>query len=303
MTVSHEQTVPVTSRISIPNARAVGIVQFTNMGPDEITIPAGTVVATNTLVRFATLNTTRLPAGRDGMVEVKIEALEAGRGGNVDRGAIRVIEGTLGLSARVSNPEPTTGGGNANVTGATEEDRSDLRERVLEELGRIAKEQIRVNIGENDLLIADTLKVGEIQREDYSPPIGEAGADLTLSMQAEFMAGYLLAEDLKLLAASSVTASIPQGFSPVGTLTFSPIETPITDDTGITRFPLQASQSIRRNLDMMQAFNLIRGRDAQTAAAALKSVLLLQSDPQITITPSWWKWLPLMPFNISMEIK
>ena len=189
------------------------------------------------------------------------------------------------------------------MTGATEEDRADLRERVLEELGRIAKEQIHLNIGENDLLIADTLKVGEIQREDYSPPPGKAGADLTLSMQAEFMASYLLAEDLKLLAASSVTASIPQGFSPIGTLTFSPIETPITDETGITRFPLQASQSIRRNLDMMQAFNLIRGRDAQTAAAALKSVLLLQSDPQITITPSWWKWLPLMPFNISMEIK
>ena len=303
MTVSNERTLVVSGVISVPRSKASGIVQFTNSGAEEILIPAGTVVATNTLIRFVTMNEVRLPANGDEVVEVEIEAVEAGGNGNVDANTITIVEGTLGLSVKVTNPEPATGGANEDVTGPTDEDRSSLREQTMNELRSIAEEQIRAALGAGDLYLADTLQLVNIQSEEFSIPAGERGSELTLSLQAEYSAHYILAEDLETLAASAVAASIPQGFSSQGEMTLSPLETPFTDSTGITRFPLQASQATLKNINLSQVFNLIRGRDIDRAVSAVKEAFSLQNEPEIRITPSWWKWLPLVPFNISVEVK
>ena len=303
VTASEEQTVDIKSRVSVPKEKAAGIVQFTNLGSDEISIPAGTVVATNKLVRFVTLNETLLPAGVDEVVEVKVEAFAAGESGNVDAGSISIIEGTLGLSAKVTNLEVITGGSDVEVLGATEEDRAALRDSVLAGLKGLAESQIRSQIGSGDFFIGDTLVMKDVLNEEFSPPDGQEGSTLTYSVEAEFTANYILEEDLKALATSSVMASIPQGFSPTGEMTLNPLEAPFTDASGITRFPLQATQSTLRDVNIMHVFNLIRGRNAQKAAATVKEVLSLQNEPHITITPSWWKWLPLIPFNISVEVK
>ena len=301
--VEKEETVVVTSRVSIPQTKAKGVVQFTNLGSQDITIPAGAVVMTDTLIRFATLNETRLPSGTNGIVEVRIEALEAGMQGNVTAETIKVIEGPLGLSATVTNLEPTIGGTNADVPGATEEDRVNLRDAVLKLLRVKAEEEIRARIGAEDLLILDTLDILEIQREEFTPPAGKAAANLTFSVQAEVKANYILADDLKRLASSSVSASIPAGFSPSGEMTFDLLDAPVTDLSGVTSFRLQASQTSLREIDLMEVYNLIRGRSPQAATMAAQEALSLQNEPQIAVTPSWWPWLPLIPFNISVEVK
>ncbi|NOH03982.1 MAG: hypothetical protein HND47_19445 [Chloroflexi bacterium] len=53
----------------------------------------------------------------------------------------------------------------------------------------------------------------------------------------------------------------------------------------------------------MQVFNLIRGREPQSALTELQNAFAMRQPPQIVITPSWWRWLPLIPFNISVEVK
>ncbi len=303
MTVSNERSLLLTNFISMPKTKAAGVIRFTNLGANEMIVPAGTVVATNTLIRFSTANEVKLPPGPDEFVEVRVEALEAGNQGNVDANTITTIEGELGLLAKVTNLEPTTGGTNEDVHGATDDDRSKLREEVLGELQSIAGKQIRSSLGAGDLYLSDTLKVVSIQHEEFSPPAGQAGDSLLLSMQAEFTAEYILAEDLKTLAASAVTASIPAEFSPNGEMSLTPLDAPITDAAGITRFSLQASQATLRNLDLMQVFNLVRGRDVRSAAVAVKEAFSLQNEPEIRVAPSWWRWLPLIPFNISVEVK
>jgi hypothetical protein len=190
VTVEVEQSKAVAGQVSIPQNKARGVAQFTNLTADEVTIPAGTVVSAAPSIRFVTLNETRLPAGVDEIVEVRIEAVEAGSAGNVEVGAVQFVEGSLGLSMTVSNPEPLTGGTDVKGIGANETDRERLRESVLQEVQRTAEEQIRSQIGTNDLLLTETLEITEILREE----------------------------------------------------------------------------------------------------------------PQIVITPSWWKWLPLIPFNLSVEV-
>jgi hypothetical protein len=178
-----------------------------------------------------------------------------------------------------------------------------LRDAVLRLLRVKAEEEIRANIGTEDLLILDTLDILEIQREEFTPPAGIAAANLTFSVQAEVTAHYILADDLKRLASSSVSASIPAGFSPSGEMTFDLLDTPVTDPSGVTNFRLQASQTSLRDIDLMQVYTLTRGHSPQAAVIEVKEALSLQNEPQITVTPSWWPWLPLIPFNILVEVK
>ena len=305
LTLSHQKTVLVTSQVTIPKDKAKGVAQFKNLGPDEISIPAGTVVVAEGTpsIRFVTLNDTLLPGGVDKIVEVRIEALEAGAHANLETGVIERVEGPLGLSMIVSNPEPTIGGTDTKMIGPNENDRTTLRESLLKELATMAEEQARQQLGVTDLLLNDTLQMKDIQHEEFSPPAGEAGGSLWLSIQAEFTADYILAEDLKALAASSVTASIPQGFSPFGEMTFNLLDEPITDSTGVTHFRLQAAQTALREVNTLQVFNLIRGASSEQAKTKLQQALGLREEPQIALTPSWWKWLPLIPFNLSVEVK
>lgn len=301
--ISAERTVTVTSQIAIPKSKAKGVAQFTNLEQSELTIPAGTVIATEALVRFVTLNDTRLPAGADEIVEVQIEALEAGSQGNVEADAIQFIEGPLGLSATVTNPENTSGGADTKVIGASEEDRTALRELVLEDLLAVAESQLHSQIETNDLLLTDTLEIVEITSEDYSPPEIEASTSLTLSMQADVSVLYISVDDLDQLASSSLSASVPEGFGVFGEMEFDLLDTPVTDASGVTYFQLQASQTALRNVDVSQVFNLIRGLTPMQAQTELRNSLALRQDPQIVMTPSWWKWLPLIPFNLLVEIK
>jgi len=303
MTVSSEGTLNVTSQIAIPKNKAKGLAQFTNLGQDEMIIPAGTVLMTESLTRFVTLTETRLPAGVDEKVDVRIEAVGAGSQGNVDAASITMIEGKLGLSVAVSNPGPTIGGSDMELTGASADDRARLRASVMETLLQTAEQQMRASIGKDDILLVDTLEIGEVQREDFAPPEGEAGAAVTLSLQAEFTARYILAAELKQLVEASLKASIPQGFSPFGELTFNLLDAPVTDTAGVTHFQLEAAQTSLGDVDAMRVFNLVRGHRLTQAKEELKNALHLRQQPQVTITPSWWKWLPLIPFNVSVEVR
>jgi hypothetical protein len=302
VTMNREISMPVTSQINVPKSKAKGAAQFINLGEAEVFIPAGTAVSTESLVHFITLNDVRLPGGVGETVEVQIEALDGGSKGNVDADRIRFLEGPLGLSAAVTNSEPTTGGTDARMIGAGSEIREALRQDLLAELRNAAEDQIRASIGADDLLLPG-LEILEIQREEFIPPPGEPGTTLTLSMQAEFSGRYILAEDLKRLAITPLNASVPPGFFPVGDWTFDLLDAPVTGADGVTRFRLRAKQTALRSVDVIRALELIRGREPREARSALMTRFSLREPPQITLTPSWWKWLPLIPFNISVEVK
>ncbi len=303
VTVEAEQSKMATGEIALPKTKAKGVAQFKNLTTGEVVIPAGTVVGTATNVRFATLGEARLPAGLDKIVEVRIEALEAGSKGNVDAGAVVFVEGALGLSVAVTNPEPTTGGADAKAIGASDADREQLRDAVIKELRQAALDQIRAQIEAEDLLLADTLESGEIMFEEFSPPAGEAGKTLTLKMRAQFSALVISHSDLERLARLTLAAAIPAGFEPADAARFDLLSTPVADASGVVHFPLKAEQTALRKVDTFRVFSLVRGHAPRAAKAELMNAFPLREEPQIVLTPPWWKWLPLIPFNLSVEIE
>ncbi len=300
------QTEQVTSRLSIPQDKAHGFARFTNLTQSDLMIPAGTTVFSigpNTK-RFVTVNNTHIIGPVNSTVEVPIEAVEAGASGNLPANSIQVIDGRIGLSSSVTNPVATSGGSDRLVIAPSADDRTRVRQALLERLASQAQKSIVNSIGPKDLLLKDTLKSGRILEESYDPPAGQTGSLLNLRMRVEFGSQYVKADELSQLSQASMDPSIPEGFVLIpGTFQFHLADTPLLDESGASHFNLLAEQILRRQVDVRQANSVVRGQWPNAAARILKSRFSLAESPIISTKPSWWPWLPLIPFRISFIIE
>lgn len=300
------KSVTVSSHIPVPQTNARGVARFHNLTQAEVEIPSGTVVYTldDPPARFATLNSTRLTAGLDQIVEVPIEALDAGAAGNVAADAIQAIEGSLGLMTTVSNPEPTGGGSDTTAVGPTADDRFLLRENLSDEMARQAGDELRASLSADDILLIDTLAVSQILEETYNPPVGAQGTRLSLTLRQEFTVLVVSTRDLTELAEASLKAAAPQGFSPVpDSLNFQSVTRPITDAEGVTRWQVKAERRLFRSVDTARVLQLVLGRTAEQARAETLHIQDFAADPEIHLNPDWWPWLPLIPLRIQVVIE
>jgi hypothetical protein len=208
------------------------------------------------------------------------------------------------LLITVTNAEPATGGSDRMTDAATEADLARLREDLLTELETQALKEMEATLTTSDQIFSDTLKVEQILDEIYEPPLGQPGREVVLSMQVEFTASYASGEDLTELASTVLNASLPEGFvATQAPLEFEPLTPHLTDKDGITRWSVCISRQIERQLDVGKIIPLVQGRNMALATTHLKDNLDLTDAPEIRLTPDWWPWLPLIPFNINVETR
>jgi hypothetical protein len=303
--VSAEQSLAIVSEIAVPNSKAQGIARFSNLSQGEVNIPAGAMISTtgDHPVRFITLHETLLPAGVDEFVDVPIEALHPGASGNMPAKSVVVVEGPLGLSVSVINPNLISGGTDSKLIGATEDDRGRLREVVMDNMRRDAESKLRAQISSADMLLQDTFEVSQAGEETFDPAPGQPGKTLNLKMKAEYSARFISGEDLKQLSTATLDLSIAQGFEAFDAVVFKPGTDPATDSLGVTHFDLDVTRTSLRKMDEVQVFSIVRGRKPDLIKDALTIHLSLRKDPDIVLNPSWWPWMPLIPFNISIYIR
>jgi len=300
-----EQSLAIGSQISVPKAKAQGVVRFINLSQAEVNIPQRTVVISSggDAVRFVTLHETNLPAGLNQFVDVPIEAVAAGLQGNADAGVITIVEGGLGLSVTVTNPEPIEGGTEIKTTGPTSADRARLRNVMMQNLQRDAEEQMRVSLAGDDIILPDTLLVSEVKNEAYDPGEGQPGKSLKLAMEVEFAARYVSGGDLGRLTLSSLDSLLPVDFDAAELPALEPVAKPVTDSEGVTHFELSVTRRLLHKINFADVFTLTRGRSLETAGSKLAEGLPLREPPRIELTPSWWPMMPLIPFSLSVEMK
>jgi hypothetical protein len=53
-------------------------------------------------------------------------------------------------------------------------------------------------------------------------------------------------------------------------------------------------------MNVAHVTRLVMGLGASEAQSLLDKNLPLQSDPKIALTPSWWPWVPIVPFRIEV---
>ena len=298
--VEGEQTVIVTGEGVIPQSKAKGVVEFRNLTQQEVTIPAGTVVQSES-ARFVTTEEGVVDAGVGKKLDVAIEAVNGGIAGNVDAETINVIEGRLGLSLSVTNLEPVTGGRELPSVQASDADRERVKESLTEILDEDAREKILSEMSSGDMLFEKTMTASQILSEEYDLPPGAAGTSLTLSMRVEYSVQYASASDLTELATLAMNASLPSGFSQApGTLTTKPITTPFVGEDGSVRWTMRVERRIVQEVNPAQVTQMIQGRSLRSAQSLLNENLPLANAPVITLSPSWWQWIPILPFRISV---
>jgi hypothetical protein len=299
--VEGTESVVVTGEGVTPQSKARGVVIFRNLTQQAVSVPAGTVVRTEDNIRLATIRGGEVTAGVDEMLQLPVEAVESGRAGNVEAETIVIVEGRLGLSLSVTNPEPLTGGREVASVQASDRDRERAKEALMETLEEEARAQLSDELETGDILFEDTFAVSQIVSEVYDPPAGAAGTKLTLTMQVEFSTLYASASDLTELAGLALNASLPSGFAATSAeLTLKPVTEPILNDDGFTRWTVRAERQIVQQVSPSQVTQMIQGIGARRAQNLLETSLPLAKAPEVYLSPSWWPWVPIVPFRISV---
>ena len=295
------QTVIVTGEGIVPQSKAKGMVEFRNLTQQAVTVPAGTVVQTIDNIRFVTTEEGAVDAGVGKKIELPIEAVEGGVAGNLDAETIDAIEGRLGLSLSVTNLEPTAGGRELSSVQASDADHARVKKLLLKSLEDTAREQLVQELKAGDLLFENTLSVSQTLSEEYDPPAGAAGTKLTLTMQLEFSVQYAAGSDLTELATLAMDASLPAGFiaaSPA--LTVKPVTNPSLAKDGSLHWTMSAERKIVQSFDAAKVTQWVLGYGVRKAQSNLEKNLPAASSPTLQLSPSWWPWVPTVPFRISV---
>jgi hypothetical protein len=294
----------VTGRVPVPQTKAQGIVTFRNLTEEAVIIPTGTMLTSTGLpgMRFLTVEQGKLPGELTATIDIPIEADSAGVVGNVDAETILAIEGNLGLFVTVTNAEPTSGGTDRLTNAATETDLASLRTNLLEELEEQALEEIKSLLAQDDQVFPDTLKIEQVIEENYNPPLGQPSSQVSLDLRVEFSASYVTGEDLTELASTVLNTSLPDEFIATGTpITFESLNSPRTDSEGVTSWTMRVSREMRKYVDAGKVILLVQGHSMDIALSKLEENLEIPNTSEIRLTPDWWPWLPLIPYNITVE--
>ena len=159
-------------------------------------------------------------------------------------------------------------------------------------------------LGPGDQIFVNTLKVEQVLVEEFEPPLGQPGRKVALSMRVEFTASYAAGEDLNELANTVLNASQPEEYVDTGDpLSFETINSHRTDNKGVTRWTIRVSRQLEKQVDTGKIISLVQGHDIAIAKEKLEDNLDLPYAPEIQLTPDWWPWLPLIPFNITVETR
>ena len=304
-TLERSKTAPVTGSVISPKDPAAGMLRFRNLTTGEVKIPSGTVVSTtgSPPVSYATTSNTVMPAGAGKTLDVPAQAVEAGTSGNLPADALVAFEEVnLGTSLAVTNPSPTTGGTDRSAPVQTASDRISLRAALVSEILEQCKTSLPQSIAPEDAYFPDTLAVGQVLSETYFPADGQTGETLSLTMNLQCQAQYATAADVAFMARLAMDAKLPDGFVPVSNaVTTVSSSTPMTNAEGITRWQVQAQRLLHARLDPVEATQLIQGRSLKVAGRRLAESMRLAAAPRITLTPSWWPWLPFVPFRITVS--
>jgi hypothetical protein len=122
-------------------------------------------------------------------------------------------------------------------------------------------------------------------------------------MQVEFSTRYASAQDLTELASLALNASLPSGFrAATGSeaLTMKLVTKPTANADGSAHWTVRAERRIVQQISNSQVTQLIQGIRSQRVKTLLEKNLPLESTPQLSLSPSWWPWVPIVPFRISV---
>jgi hypothetical protein len=301
-------TVQTSGVSALGDKPAIGIVVFSNETVNNVTVPAGTRVSTGgeNPVVFATIAEITLRGGIGNRQEVAIEAVpeSAGSAGNVDPGAITVIEGPLRERASVLNLTPTTGGETRRFATVTQEDRDRLLSIVRGQLQASAYQEMQASLSATQLIVIETIRIAE-ERSDWTTFTHEVGAitdTLTLSMRAIVEAIVIDDRFSRQIIFARLSTQKPAGKVLLAD-TFSYERGAVTSiQNNQVMFEASGTVTANATLDTTALAERLAGRSVMEAQAVITQLANLAPGvvPAFSLTPEGFPHLPLLPVRITI---
>jgi len=310
--IESQASIRTTGLSDIPSTLASGTVVFMNRIESDVTIPAGTIVATpgKQPARFRTVADAVVAKGVGQTVTVTIQATDdtAGSRGNIEANLIINIEGDLARLLSVRNPEQTQGGTVREQSFVTRADVDKLAEFAQEKIRQDALAELSQRLGDNQIPVVDSIRVLNPDNATltYSAFVGDPADTLGVSIRATVQALIIDQLAARQAALARLTTDIPPGRRLlIDTVTYKNGPITYVRDTGGATISLTASGNVAAYIDPERARQRIAGLSVDAAQDVLNRDWLLDPryPPQITITPFFFWQLPVLPARISIEVK
>lgn len=307
--VEGSDSVEATGTIEQPSSKARGAALFTNRIPDQVTIPAGTIVRTSAAqpVRFVTLSDQTLPGRVGASVEIPIEAINAGYEGNLPIGRINQIEGPLSSGLVVSNSQPTRGGDVESVPAISTDDLSRLRARLLQELQQRAYAEMQsdpfIGLTDTEFIPLESLSPVVYESEIYSGYAGQAATLVSLDMRVTVQGIAIDELRARQIIYARLAQKIGSGFElSRDSLVIRRGEVTNIDEQRRITFVMQGAGDVNAAIDHDQVRELVQGKPASQALDNLQRELPLATPPIIELWPNFWPIISPLPFRIVIDL-
>jgi hypothetical protein len=325
---SGQGTASGTTRVG--NAHAQGLVSFTNNGSVDVTIPTGTVIATQSGIQFVTGAEALVShvAPNNTIPAVPVSAQQAGDSGNVPAHSITTIPDAsrasiarynhtspTAINLTVDNPNATSGGGATNVPAVTAQDREALAKTLHQKLQQEVKAWLAEQLHPGDVrgvLVPNVLNSADPLPEEQLngvPGIGQAATggvfSGTLSLHVKVLVAraanlqaaagaQLNAAALKLRPASTLATQLP--------VTLTNVKSTPSKDGNTLAISAKASGSIVRQLSV--ASGDLAGKSTGEVVNELKGLTQAGiENVQVAISPAFLSILPLKADHIRIILQ
>jgi hypothetical protein len=307
--VAVDDTFPATGK-RIQLTKATGTVRFENLDPTSSNrIVAGSIVSTDTNVRFRTAVTITVPRAElvgltifPSRASVKVTAVDGGPDSNVGPNTINnVPRGENGLFLKVTNPEATSGGKSDEFTRVTQEDVAAATAALngsLQEAFREAMADPALSAGGATVFPA-TGQLGEpVPTVPPDTLVGQEVATFALGLSANGTFVTVDSAPVTAIAETQVRAAVDAGHQLVpGSTEIEVGDAIITGQT--VSFPVVATAKQVAILDPAALKAMVLGKPVAEA----KAILAPFGDVDLRVSPDWAGSVPSFESRVDLTVE
>jgi len=292
-----------TSDLSIQYA--TGIVIFTNLTFQPITIPAGTAVSTSSRlepITYVTQHDATLDGKRGSITIVEVRAAIPGPEANVGPSLINRIAGPLSKQVAVTNRQATTGGQTVTVPAVTRLDRSKAYDTLVNDLRGSGFAYIVANLPSYQLSSIESATIQDVLELTYSHSIGEHTDILTVTMQAIVSIAVFDEQDAYRIGYQTLQNQLGSNMNLYeDTVHYSHSNTS-TNQLGEVSILVTTKGIAAPKITLTNVKNTIRWKPVVQAKKDLLQTFPLGKIPNIVIRPAWLNRIPWLTSRTNITV-
>lgn len=299
VTVNGNETVSVTGTKTVGDS-AKGQVTIYN-ADDSITLPAGTRITDSSGLVFTLDDDTEVASGSGllnlGTSTAAVTAVDIGSQYNLVAGSNFSVNGYASNELTAKNDNAFSGGSSRDITAVSTSDIKKAESALTSELTEDGIAKIKEKIGNDDLLIEDSV-TATASGKDFNHKVGDEASELNLSMDMDVKGTVVSKADLTKIAMDSLKDKVPVGF----VLRANQITTDFTLVSD-KKYKIKFTANLLPEIKTDDLVKKIAGK-SPTDAEAILSAIPGYTRSELKITPPLGPLatLPLLTKNITVEI-